>query len=151
MKSEVKISDNRLEMTRTFDAPRERVFDAWKQVDKVQQWWGCANTTKVESVIDFREGGTFSHTMHIEGAGVCPMAGRFDKIVEPELISYHTDFGEIVGRVSVEFHDVGGNQTRLVLTQVGFPPIPDHDPRDIIAAGFTAALEKLGSVVAQAA
>ena len=40
MKSEVKISDNRLEMTRVFDAPRERVFAAWKDINKVRTMVG---------------------------------------------------------------------------------------------------------------
>ena len=69
MKSEIKIGPNRLEMTRIFDAPRARVFAAWKEAAQVQQWWGCKMTTKVESQIDFRVGGTFSHTCTLRAPG----------------------------------------------------------------------------------
>jgi uncharacterized protein YndB with AHSA1/START domain len=56
MKSDVKIQGDRLIITRTFDAPRERVFDAWRQTETVQKWWGCKNTSKVQSKIDFSAG-----------------------------------------------------------------------------------------------
>lgn len=48
MKSDLKIDGNRLTISRLFQAPRALVFDAWKQVDAIQQWWGCAEATKVE-------------------------------------------------------------------------------------------------------
>ena len=38
MKSEVKMSGNRLQITRLFDAPRAVVFAYWTQTDKLQQW-----------------------------------------------------------------------------------------------------------------
>ena len=123
MKSEVTIGDNRLTVTRVFDAPRHLVFDAWKQAYKVQQWWGCKETTKVECEIDFRPGGAFTHKMHIETPeGPCDMTynGVYDEIVEPERISYHAAFGPVTTRVTVEFIEESG-QTRMVLTQEGFP------------------------------
>ena len=60
MKSEVKITGNRLQITRIFDAPRERVFAAWTERDLLQQWSGCKEATKVEIEMDFRVGGSFT-------------------------------------------------------------------------------------------
>ena len=40
MKSEVKVGDNHLQITRVFDAPRHLVFAFWKEVDRLQQWLG---------------------------------------------------------------------------------------------------------------
>jgi hypothetical protein len=45
MKSEVKVGNNRLQITRVFDAPRHLVFAFWKEADKVRQWWGCKETS----------------------------------------------------------------------------------------------------------
>ncbi len=142
MKSQVKITDDRLEMTRYFDAPRDQVFEAWKETELIQQWWGCAQTSKVETTMDFRTGGSFTHIMHIEGAGRCPMTGQFDEVIEGERIAYHVDFEDTTAHVSVQFISAGG-KTKLVLVQEGFPCIPDMDIRDIVSAGFSAAFDKL--------
>jgi len=144
MKSEVKIGKNRLEMTRIFDAPRERVFAAWKEVAKVQQWWGCKMTTRVESEIDFRVGGSFSHKMHIEGVGDMVYTGAFDEIVEPERIVYHANFGPMTARITVEFIDLG-EQTKMILTQEGFP---SQEICGFVSEGFTAAFDRLEEVLA---
>jgi len=131
MKSEVKVTGNRLQVTRVFDAPRSVVFANWKQAEKLQQWWGCKETAKVESSMDFRVGGSFTHKMHITGAGECLIVGQYDEIVEPEKISYHSDFGEMIMRVTVEFFEQG-RQTRIVLTQEG---LPDQNLVNIVSQG----------------
>ena len=69
MKSEVKISGNRLLITRVFDAPRQLVFAWWTQAEKLQQWSGCKAATRCEIKMDFRVGGSFTQKMHIAGAG----------------------------------------------------------------------------------
>src|ERR1700688_2476 len=60
MKSEVKISGNRLQITRIFDAPRQLVVAWWTQAEKLQQWSGCKVATKCEIEMDFRVGGSFT-------------------------------------------------------------------------------------------
>ena len=139
MKSQIKIGDNRLEMIRVFNASRERVFEAWKQADQVQQWWGCEGTTRVESQIDFRKGGSFTHKMYVTGCGEMSYTGIYDEIIEPEKIAWHVDFGGITGRVTVEFI-AQGKQTKLTLTQEGFP---GRDLCKIVSEGLTTAFDKL--------
>jgi uncharacterized protein YndB with AHSA1/START domain len=144
MKSDVKIEGDRLTITRMFNAPRERVFAAWKQTDKMQQWWGCKNTSKVESTMDFRPGGTFSHQMRVEGAGPMAYQGAFDEIIEPERIAYHAEFGPITVRVTVEFI-AQGSQTKLVLTQVG---LPSPDICKHVSQGTDEAFDRLEQLLA---
>jgi uncharacterized protein YndB with AHSA1/START domain len=69
MKSEVKVSDNRLQITRVFDAPRHLVFAFWKDVNRLEQWWGCKDTASIECTMDFRVGGYFTCVMQIKNAG----------------------------------------------------------------------------------
>ena len=45
-------------VTRTFDAPRERVWQAWTDPDLVTTWWGPRGFTAPVCRMDFREGGT---------------------------------------------------------------------------------------------
>jgi uncharacterized protein YndB with AHSA1/START domain len=47
-----------LVVTRTFDAPRERVWRAWSDPDEVMKWWGPQGFTSPRCRMDFREGGT---------------------------------------------------------------------------------------------
>ena len=47
-----------LVVTRTFDAPQERVWRAWSDADQVMRWWGPQGFTSPMCRMDFREGGT---------------------------------------------------------------------------------------------
>jgi uncharacterized protein YndB with AHSA1/START domain len=148
MKSELKIDGNRMQITRIFNAPRERVFEAWKLPELMERWSGCKETTKVEFTVDFRVGGTFTQKMEIEGAGKHGITGVYDEIIEPEKIAYHVNFGPATARVVVEFFDLG-HQTKLVLTQDGFP---DSNIVKIVSQGTMESLEKLDQLLlAQAA
>jgi len=44
-------------LTRTFDAPRERVFQAFTDPEQVGQWWGPRGFTTTTHEIDVRPGG----------------------------------------------------------------------------------------------
>jgi uncharacterized protein YndB with AHSA1/START domain len=148
MKSELKIDGNRMQITRVFDAPRERVFEAWKRPELMQRWSGCKETAKVEFTVDFRVGGTFTQRMNIEGAGVHTIRGVYDEIIEPEKIAYHVNLGPATTRVTVEFIEEG-QQTRVVLTQDGFP---DPSIVKIVSQGTLESLDKLDQLLlAQAA
>lgn len=41
-------SDREILITRTFDAPAERVFDAWTTPEHVRNWWGSKDAPMVE-------------------------------------------------------------------------------------------------------
>lgn len=144
MKSDVLVGENRLQITRVFDAPRQLVFAFWKEVARLQKWWGCKDTTKVECQMDFRVGGSFSYVMQIKGAGEFRYQGQYDEIIEPEKIAYHADFGGTITRVVVEFSELGA-QTKMVLTQVGFPA---QEICKMVSQGTTESFDKLEALVA---
>jgi len=147
MKSELKVGDNQLQITRTFDAPRHLVFSFWKEVERLEQWWGCKDTTKLECQIDFRVGGLFSCVMQIRGAGEFTYNGQYDEIIEPEKIAYHADFGPTTTRVVVEFLEQG-SQTKMVLTQVGFP---SQEICGMVSQGTNESFDKLAAALASQA
>ena len=147
MKSEVKVGDNRLQITRIFNAPRSLVFAFWKDPERLQQWWGCKNTTKVDCSMDFRVGGSFTFVMQITGAGEFSYKGQYDEIIEPEKIAYHADFGSTTTHVVVEFFDQGA-QTKMVLNQVGFPA---QNICQMVSQGTTESFDKLDSLVSSQA
>ncbi len=143
MKSDVKMGDNRLQITRIFDAPRERVFAAWKDASLLERWSGCKDTLKMECQVDFRVGGSFSQKMNIKGVGEYTITGIYDEIIEPEKIAYHVNLGPVTTRVTVDFV-AQGSQTKLVLTQEGFP---DPTLCKMVSQGTTEALDKLDQML----
>jgi uncharacterized protein YndB with AHSA1/START domain len=147
MKSEVRISGNRLQITRVFDAPRHLVFGWWTQAEKLQQWSGCKEATRCEIDMDFRVGGSFTQKMQIAGAGEFSFSGKYDEIVEPEKIVYHVKIGDAVTRVAVEFFEQGKG-TKVVLTQEGFP---DDFMCKTVSQGTAESLDKLDSLLASRA
>ena len=148
MKSDLKIDGHRMQITRVFDAPRERVFEAWSKPELMQRWSGCKETAKVEFTVDFRVGGAFVQRMDIEGAGKHTITGVYDEIIAPEKIAYHVNLGPATTRVVVEFI-AQGSQTKVVWTQEGFP---DANIVGIVSQGTMESLEKLDQLLlAQAA
>lgn len=147
MKSEVKITEKQVQITRVFNAPRERVFAAWKRPELLQRWSGCNDSTKVEVTMDFRVGGSFIQKLHISGKGEYTIAGKYEEIVEPEKIVYHVNLGPATTRVTVEFREQG-QQTKVVLTQEGFP---DPTLGKIVSEGTSESFEKLAELLASQA
>jgi uncharacterized protein YndB with AHSA1/START domain len=144
MKSEVKMSGNRLQITRLFDAPRAVVFAYWTQTGKLQQWSGCKDAAKVEIQADLRAGGSFTQKMQIAGAGEYTFTGTYEEIIEPERIVYTANMGPAMIRVTIEFFDEGEG-TKVVVTQEGFP-----DPKlgEIVSQGMSESFEKLDELLA---
>jgi uncharacterized protein YndB with AHSA1/START domain len=150
MKSEVRISGNRLQITRVFDAPRHLVFGWWTQAEKLRQWSGCKEATKCEIDMDFRVGGSFTQKLQLLVNGqACEysLSGTYDQIVEPERIVYHANFGQAITRVIVEFFEQGKG-TKVVLTHEG---CPDEFFSKTVSQGTTESLDKLDSLLASQA
>ncbi len=144
MKSEVTITGDQLHMTRVFDAPRPVVFSCWAQAEKLKQWTACKDTAEVNVRMDFRVGGSFTQEMNIRGESLYSITGVYEEIIEPEKIVYSVNLGPATTSVTVEFYDEG-NQTRVVLTQQGFP---DPSLLKIVSQGTTESFDKLDQLLA---
>lgn len=48
-----------LVIDRTFNAPRDLVFEAWTEAEHLAQWWGPKEMTITVLHFDARDGGTF--------------------------------------------------------------------------------------------
>ncbi|CAE7223664.1 bioF [Symbiodinium necroappetens] len=145
-----------LRLTRTFDAPREFVFDAWMNPERVQSWWGCAQTTKVVSTIEPRVGGAYNHLMTIDGCGEHPYAATITAYDPPNTFTYESEIpacemteGKAMRiRNVVEFIEEGSDRTKLIVTTTG---ISTETMRGIIGQGSAASIEKLAAHIESAA
>lgn len=71
---------------RMFDAPREVVFQAWTDPERLKRWWGPKGFTNPVCEVDARPGGAIRIDMRAPGGVVYPMTGTFVEIVKPERL-----------------------------------------------------------------
>ena len=77
-----------LTLTRIFNAPRELVFKAWTERDRLQRWWGPKGFTNPVCNVDVRPGGAIEIHMRGPDGNVYPMKGEFREIVPPERLAF---------------------------------------------------------------
>jgi len=63
-------------LTRVFDAPRELVWKAFTEPERLKQWWGPKGFTVKSAEVDLRVGGTFRYCLEAPG-GAFTMCGRW--------------------------------------------------------------------------
>lgn len=89
-----------LVMTRTLNAPRALVFQAFAEAERLAQWWGPQGFDITVSRLEFRPGGVFHYLM--SNADGFKMWGRFvfREIVAPERIVWVNSFSDPDGGLS---------------------------------------------------
>ena len=89
--------ERELVITRIFDAPRELVFKAWTEPERLMRWWAPKGCTTPFCKIDLRGGGVFHYCMRLpEGRDIWGI-GVYREIVEPERIVYTDAFADAEG------------------------------------------------------
>ncbi|MEL7447836.1 MAG: SRPBCC domain-containing protein [Pseudomonadota bacterium] len=152
MTTDVRFEGGSLIVTRVYAARIEDVFEAWIETSKVQQWWGCAECTKVKSDVEARVGGKYNHDMTIEnehGTFEVPGSSVITEYDPPHRLAYTSTDDADPMVVTVTFETVEGG-TRVVMVQSNIPDIKvqgDVPLREIVQAGWLASLEKLDRVV----
>lgn len=112
------------EITRTFNAPRDLVFNAWTDPQHVAQWWGPATFTNPVCEVDARPGGKILIHMQAPDGSVFPMTGTFHEVDAPRRLVFTSkavedaegepfieamntvDFDEQDGKTTVRLHVV---------------------------------------------
>lgn len=117
-------------LTRTFNFPREIVFEAMTDPKQVVQWWGPNGFTTTVHEMDVRPGGTWKHTMHGPDGTDYPNKSIFLEVVKPERIVYKNsggakDRGGACFMGTWTFEDLGG-KTKLTM-RLTFPSSGERD------------------------
>ena len=111
-----------LEVLRTFNAPRQRVYDAWTKAEEVKKWASPGAMETVVSEADVRVGGKYRiHMRHPNGTehrafGVYRVVDPPEKVVYTWTWETMPDVVDTI--VTVEFH-ARGNATEVVLRHEG--------------------------------
>lgn len=152
-------------IVRTFDAPRERVWEAWTNPDDVKNWWGPEGFSAPTATVDFRVGGTYVYAMQgppgTDWDRVMYSGGEYLEIVPMEKIVATDYFTDEKGawidpstlgmpgewpekmKVTVVFEDAGEGKTKLTLTHEGHPAEMAKDAE----SGWSSSLDKFAKIL----
>ena len=80
------LSDRELVLTRTFNAPPEKVFRAWTEPELLTQWFAPLPWTTPRAELDVRPGGTNFIVMRSPEGEDFPSAGVYLEVVKNERL-----------------------------------------------------------------
>jgi uncharacterized protein YndB with AHSA1/START domain len=154
-----------LVVARTFDAPVERVWNAWTDGEQVKRWWGPEGFTSPVARMDVREGGVSLVCMRspqgqdmyntwayrrIEPMRrlefVLDWADQDGARIDPTTMGLPPDMPRDVRHV-ITFTAVGDNQTEMTVTEYGYA---SEFMMDLSRAGLEQCLDKMAASFADA-
>lgn len=140
-------TNRELTISRTVDAPREAVFDAWTDVEQLRRWSSPQGYQVTAARGRVKPGGRWSATIHPTNASKedLTVQGVYKEVTRPERISFtHAWIGddgkpehETLATVTLEEHD---GQTQMTFHQGEFASMQS---RDMHAAGWSESFDKL--------
>jgi uncharacterized protein YndB with AHSA1/START domain len=134
-------------MRRVLDAPRERVFRAWTDLETIKKWWGPGGFTLPEAEQDLRVGGAFRFVMRSPEGTTHSLRGQYREIQPPAKLvftwNWEHDKGAHETVVTIELI-ARGKQTELVLTH---GPFPNKEGLENHNRGWTSQLERLPAIL----
>lgn len=154
------LADREIVITRTFDAPRQLVWQAWTQPEHVAQWWGPRGFKTRVTELDLRPGGVWRYVMIGQDGTEYPVKGVFREVVPYERIVTSDEFDEGFehpaagglpqGIVLTATLDDLGDKTRLTLS-IAHPTSEDrrqHEKMGVVA-GWNSSFECLDEYLSQ--
>jgi uncharacterized protein YndB with AHSA1/START domain len=155
-------TDDNITLTRTFDAPLKRVFDAWTNEEAFKQWWGPKQFTCPVAKIDARKGGEVFAAMRGPDGKDIYSKDTYLELVPNERIVLRDHFADEKGNVvqpshygmnnwpdettiSLTFSEENG-KTKLGVRHSGIASAPAKD-RDDCRKGWSETLDKLAGYV----
>jgi uncharacterized protein YndB with AHSA1/START domain len=168
--AEVEIQDRELVITRTFDAPRELVYEVWTEPEHIKNWWGPKPFTAPRCEVDLKPGGKYIYVMRSPDGQEFPVQGTFKEIVKNEKLVYTDDMykqadfwkmmiGSKVGDgvdfstvqliVTVTFEDQGAKTKFTLVTRFVTNSLRDAMIGMQMAEGWTSSLQKFAEELAK--
>ena len=121
-------SEREIVMTRTFDAPRELVFEAITKAEHMREWWGPRGFTMLVCEIDLRPGGAYRFVQKGPDGGEYAFRGEFREIVPPERIGWTFEFEGAPGSISVDTMTLAEEDGKTTITSTSlFDSVEQRD------------------------
>lgn len=156
-------------ISRVFDAPRDLVWSAWTQGERLAQWWGPKGSKVRVLKLEVRPGGMFHYSFEYQPGK--PMWGRFiyREIAAPERIVFVNSFTDVRGEVirapikenwplevlnTVTFTEKSGRTTLTLRVKPINPTEAEYqaflEMFDSLAQGYGGTMDQLGDYLAKA-
>lgn len=132
-----------LHLTRTLNAPVERVWQAWTDPNEAMKWWGPKDFTSPAAKIDLKVGGEYLLCMHGPAGSQFDQdmwsGGTYKEIIPMKKIVATDHFADKDGNkispkemgmpgewpdemiITVTFEDLGNGKTKLTIVHEGHP------------------------------
>jgi uncharacterized protein YndB with AHSA1/START domain len=91
-------------ITRVFDAPRDLMWKAYSEFERLERWWGSKGFTTPVCKIDLRPGGVMHFCMRSPEGRDFWNKGVFREVVEPERIVSTNSFSDEEGNLVQPAH-----------------------------------------------
>jgi uncharacterized protein YndB with AHSA1/START domain len=157
-------------ISRVFDAPRDKVWKAWTEAERLKQWWGPKGFTVAQLKLDLRPGGTMHYCLRMPDGK--EMWGRFvyREIIKPERLVWINSFSDKDGGLgahpmaptwpremltTVSFEETGG-KTKVTIEWLPVESATDlerktfEEGRDSMKMGWTGTFEQFAAYLAKA-
>ena len=159
---ETKVRD--LIVTRTFDAPVERVWKAWSDGESVMRWWGPNGFSSPVARMDFREGGSSLVCMRSPDGHDMYNTWTYKSIVPLERLEFVLDWADKDGnridpasiglppnmprnvRHVITFKKLAANKTEMTVTEFGYT---SEQHFEMSKAGLIECLDKMAAIFAR--
>jgi uncharacterized protein YndB with AHSA1/START domain len=135
---------------RIFDAPRELVFKAWTEPERMMHWFCCEDFKVLFAEVDLKVGGSWRSSMESPEGNQYTEGGVFREILEPERLVTTWAWEAIGGEenhqigyetlVTVNFEPFEGNKTKMLFRQEFFETIESRDSHN---QGWSEAFDNL--------
>jgi uncharacterized protein YndB with AHSA1/START domain len=141
-------TDRELVITRVFDAPRDLVFKAWTEPERLAHWWGPEGFSLPFLDLDMRPGGTWRACMRGPDGTNYWQHGVCRELVPPERLVFTSIWDtdpthEML--VTVAFAE-RGKKTEVTLRQRLFKSV---ESRDSHQGGWSSSFNRLAAYLAE--
>jgi len=151
-------TDNKLIITRSFDAPLRSVWKAWTDPEHLMRWWGPKDFTSPFCKLDLHVGGKYLYCMRSKEGQEFWSTGTYKEIIPFERLVCTDSFADEKGNaVPASYYDMPGDdwpmeltvtivfeylsgKTKMTLTHVG---IPAGQMKEMCSTGWNQSFDKL--------
>jgi len=145
-------TEQRLQISRSFKAPRDRVFRAWTDPAELKRWFRAdPGYTVAIAEVDLRVGGRYRLGMKPPDSDPYVVGGVYREIRPPERLVFTWKWewsknGDPETLVTLDFHGREG-RTEVVLTH---ERLPTEEERDKHEHGWIGCLDQLAAFLEEA-
>jgi uncharacterized protein YndB with AHSA1/START domain len=157
-------------ISRVFDAPRELVWKAFTEPERMKKWWGPKGFTVIASTMDLRPGGTYHYGMRAPDGSAMWGKMVYREITPPQRLVFINSFSDEAGGTTrhpmsagwplemlstFTFEELPGGKTRFTVRWSAYNATAEEQntfdtSHDSMNKGWSGTLEQLEAYLAQA-